>query len=108
MTSLHHSSNHLRQVRQLPGPRADRPRIDDVDDEHDCEQGDSINGSGLPVAADDAVFGAVLDDECVPDESIDFPEVLKYSSPRFSSSSSHRFSNTVLTSLGMGAASTRA
>ena len=121
MSSSANSSNSLRQIKQFP--RGDSLSIDEVDDKHDDEHDDSINKSG--VAADDARFGAggcttfidpwsvpddgaVLDGACMPDESIDFPDVLKYSSPIFSNSSSHRFPSTIVMSLGMWSTLTRA
>ena len=99
-SSIVNCSNSLRQTKQFP--RADRP----VDAEHDAEQDGSIDGAGL--AVEDARFGAGLDNECVPGESIDFPDILKYSSPSFPKPSSHRFPNTVVMLLGMFGTSTDA
>ena len=100
MRSVVNCPNSLRQTKQFP--RADRP----VDDEHDAEQDGSIDGAGL--AVEDGRFGAGPDNECVPGESIDFPDVLKYSSPSFPKSSSHRSPNTVVMLLGMFGTSTDA
>ena len=52
--------------------------------------------------------GKELDDACASDDSAGFPIVLKYWSSSLANSSSPRFPNTVITSLGMCSASTPA